>query len=89
MATKLTLTLDPEVIRDAKTFAKRSGTSLSAIFENHLRLTLAYTGSGGTANDVPISPSIASLRGVARIPNQDAEADPKDEWHDYLSKKYA
>jgi hypothetical protein len=38
MITKLTLTLNQEVIDSAKAYAKRNGKSLSAIVENYLRL---------------------------------------------------
>jgi hypothetical protein len=37
MMTKLTLTLNQEVIDSAKAYAKRNGKSLSAIVENYLR----------------------------------------------------
>ena len=37
MITKLTLTLNQEVIDSAKAYAKRNGKSLSAIVENYLR----------------------------------------------------
>ena len=40
MTTKLTLSLDSKVIGKAKRFAKKKGTSLSRLVEDHLRKTV-------------------------------------------------
>jgi Family of unknown function (DUF6364) len=40
MTTKLTLNLDSKVIGEAKRFAKKRGTSLSRLVEDHLRKTV-------------------------------------------------
>lgn len=89
MATKLTLTVDPELVRRAKVFAKQSGTSLSAMFERHLRMTLQQASHEEEQGDIPITPAIAKLRGAVKLPHHDTDADPKQEWMEYLSRKHA
>lgn len=87
MQTKLTLTINKSVIEKAKVHARQSGTSLSAMVENYLRL--ATTGvDRSSENDILITPGVAKLRGVAKLPEQDTTSDPKVEWLDYLSEKH-
>lgn len=63
MTTKLTLTIDDEVINSAKKYAKHKGKSLSDIVENYL-MTLT---TRETAEE-PISPRILKLMGKIQLP---------------------
>ncbi|HMO33758.1 MAG TPA: DUF6364 family protein [Lacibacter sp.] len=63
MTTKLTLTIEKEVIHSAKQYARQKGSSLSELIENYLR-TLETT-------DAPrniVSPRVKRLRGKIRLP---------------------
>ncbi|MGN6615604.1 MAG: DUF6364 family protein [Ilyomonas sp.] len=79
MATKLTLSIDEEVVRRAKLASKRRGKSLSKIVEEHLK-AIASVEAGK-------KPSVQSLSGIlkGRVPS---DMDIKKEKGDYLKKKY-
>jgi hypothetical protein len=80
MDTKLTLKLDQTVIEKAKEFAKNQSTSLSKLIENYLlSITNEQTSEGN------ISPLVKSLTGVIKLPN---DTDLKEEYSNYLTKKY-
>ena len=81
MDTKLTLSLDKEVIEAAKAYARNKNTSLSNLVENYL--VSVTTKSKATADD--ISPLVRSLSGVLK---PDHKADLKKQYADYLAKKY-
>ena len=72
---KLTLSIDPEVVRRAKELARRWDTSVSALVEARLR---GLTGSGSA--DTPL---VARLRGA--LP---PEAD-REEHRRHLTEKHA
>jgi hypothetical protein len=80
MNTKLTLTVDQEVIERAKSYAKAKGRSLSAIIENYLRV---ITTEKKTVEDT--SPLVDSLRGSFSAPE---DFDYKKELTKGLSEKY-
>lgn len=63
MNTKLTLTLDKEVITAAKRFAAQEGRSLSEMVENYFML---LTGQPRSVNETPLSPRIQRLKGLAK-----------------------
>ncbi len=77
MDSKLTLKLEKEVIEKAKFFAKSQHTSLSRLIENYL-MTI-------TSEEDPesITPLVKSLSGIIDLPE-----DEKDDYSDYLTKKY-
>lgn len=83
MTTKLTLSVDARIIAKAKRYAKRRGTSVSKIFENHIE-ELTQEKSG-----LPIDPleSLKRLRGVAKgaIPDH---INYKDAIADIIMAKY-
>lgn len=79
MNTKLTLNLDKSIIEQAKIYAKTHHVSLSNIVENYLE---SLTRS--SKKETKISSLVKSLTGV--IPNQ--TLDEKEEYKNYLSKKY-
>jgi hypothetical protein len=80
MTTKLTLTIEGEVIDSAKKYARQKGKSLSDIVENYLKSISAHEMSTDT-----ISPKIARLKGVIKLPDN---FDYKKEIGDALVKKY-
>ena len=80
MTTKLTLTIEDQVIRSAKRYAKRKGKSLSNLVENYLK----SIGSKETEQDT-LSPKVLKLMGVIKLP---PGFDYKAELGSSLSKKY-
>ncbi len=81
MSTKLTLTVDKNVIDRAKKYAKARGRSLSEIIEN---LLIGIT-SEEVEDEQEISPIVKSLRGSFKAPS---DMDYKEELTEILSKKY-
>ncbi len=80
MQTKLTLTLDQSIIEQAKLYAKKQGRSLSDLIENYLKLVLK-----DNPQEVPLSPSIRSLKGAVQLPK---DFEYKKELTKSLSAKY-
>lgn len=81
MDTKLTLKLNQRIIEKAKEYASNKKMSLSRIVE-------AYLQSLTTENDTSefeISPFVKSISTGTEIP---ADLDYKNEYSDYLMKKY-
>jgi predicted CopG family antitoxin len=64
MNTKLTLTIEKEVIEKAKKYAEEKGRSLSDIIENYLKV---ITGEDDSANE-KITPLIKHLKGSFKAP---------------------
>lgn len=81
MATKLTLTVDKDIIERAKIYAGKKGRSLSEIIETYLR-TLVHKEKHHTA----LSPRVKQLLGVVKAPKR---FDYKRELEKSLTKKYA
>ena len=79
MSTKLTLTIQKEVIEDAKAFAKEQGKSLSQIIENYLKSLSVET------KQRELSPNVKKLVGVLKLPKN---FDYKKELSDALDEKY-
>ncbi|OYY99726.1 MAG: hypothetical protein B7Y37_13440 [Sphingobacteriia bacterium 28-36-52] len=79
MTTKLTLTVEKDVIERAKSFAKKSGRSLSEIIEQYLD-TITQDN-----NDQKISPKLKKLVGVVKLPK---DFDEKKEYQSYLEEKH-
>ncbi len=64
MSTKLTLTLEKEVIEIAKKYAKEKGQSLSELVENYFKLLTDNT----TRNKkVKLSPKVKTLKGILKV----------------------
>ena len=82
MDTKLTLKLDTDAIEQAKRYAERRGLSLSRVVESYfLRLAKSEEPSGEKLTGV-----VAELAGVLK----GAEiGDPREEYTEYLRKKYS
>ena len=67
MNTKLTLTIEKEVIDRAKKYAKEEKRSLSDIIENYLKM-LTQSKSELNVNEQELNPLVASLRGSFKMP---------------------
>lgn len=81
MDAKLTLSIDKDVARRAKVYAKTKGRSLSDLVENYLKLLTKNSAIEGT----DFSPRVKSLLGSVTLP---ADFDYKKELADSLAKKY-
>lgn len=81
MTTKLTLTVEKDIIELAKSYASKKGRSLSDLIENYLR-TLVQKDSD--KND--ISPNVKKLLGSVKAPKS---FDYKKELESALNKKYS
>lgn len=81
MDTKLTLSLDIGVIEQAKRYAKANKISLSKLIESYL----ASLTENNAENETEITPLVKSLSGVISL---DEDFDIKEDYGDYLTKKY-
>jgi hypothetical protein len=79
MATKLTLRMDERVIRRAKTYAKKSGKSVSNLVADFFVLL----GTGEEKHTFDITPKVKSLRGAFRGANLNT-----DSYRRHLEDKY-
>jgi hypothetical protein len=82
MNTKLTLTVEKEIIEKAKKYAKEKNRSLSDIIENYLKLLTKTTSQQDTETNNPI---VASLKGSFKMPKN---MDYKKELRTRLEDKY-
>jgi hypothetical protein len=84
MNTKLTLTIEREIIERAKEYAKEKNRSLSDIIENYLKiLTKEDSGNKGKQGK-QLNPVVKSLKGSFKDNNMDY----KKELRNRLEKKY-
>ncbi len=81
MDTKLTLSIDKDVARRAKVYARTKHRSLSDLVENYLKLLT----KNSAIKDTDFSPRVKSLLGSVNLP---ADFDYKKELADSLAKKY-
>lgn len=79
MTTKLTLTVEKDVIERAKCFAKSSGRSLSELIEQYLDTITQEN------NNQQVSPKLKKLIGAVKLPK---DFDEKKELQSYLEKKH-
>lgn len=82
MNTKLTLTIEKEVIETAKEYAKEKGQSLSEMVENYFKLV---TVNRRKIEEKQLSPKVRKLRGIIKT---DENIDYKQTLTEELSKKY-
>lgn len=82
MNTKLTLSLNPAVIADAKQYAKAQGKSLSSIVEEYLK-SLAQENPSREPSSLEI---LQALRGSVKVPKDFISY--KDSLKDVLIEKY-
>lgn len=83
MNTKLTLTIEKEVIEIAKAYAKEKGQSLSEMVENYLKLV---TVNRRKIKEKQLSPKVRKLRGIIKTDKNNV--DYKQTLTEELSKKY-
>ena len=81
MTSKLTLSIDDQVIVSAKKYAKVKGESLSGLVENYLK-SISKKESGS----FEISPRVQKLMGRIKLPK---DFDYKKELGNTLAKKYS
>lgn len=79
MTTKLTLTIEEEVISSAKKYAQKKGKSLSKLVENYLKSI-----SSKETDINSLSPKVTKLMGIIKLPEN---FNYKDQLSDLLSKK--
>lgn len=79
MNSKLTLSIDKEIIEEAKTYAKTKRVSLSKLIENYLN-SLSHE----SKNSDTVSPLVQSLTGI--IPNS---YDEREDYRNYIDQKYS
>jgi hypothetical protein len=79
MSTKLTLTIDKEVISEAKAYAQSQGKSLSELVENYLKSI------SSEKKKESLSPTVKKLSGAFKVSN---DFDYKKELSDTLAEKY-
>lgn len=82
MNTKLTLTIEKEVIEIAKKYAKEKGQSLSELVENYFKFVAVERIQ---INEKQLSPKVQKLRGIIKA-NDNLEY--KQILTEELSKKY-
>lgn len=82
MNTKLTLTIEKEVIEIAKEYAKEKGQSLSELVENYFKM---ITVNRRKVNPKQLSPKVQKLRGILET---NGNIDYKQILTEELSKKY-
>jgi len=82
MSTKLTLTLEKEVIKIAKEYAKEKGQSLSELVENYFKF---ITAKRAKIKEKQLSLKVRKLKGIIKI---DKNFDYKQVLTEELSKKY-
>lgn len=82
MNTKLTLTIEQDVIQKAKEYAKNKNRSLSDLIENYLK---SLTQEEPKEKKKTLSPIVQSLKGSFKMP---ANFDYKEELRKGLEEKY-
>lgn len=86
MNTKLTLTIEQEIIQKAKKYAKDKNRSLSDIIENYLKmLTKAEETKLDSHQEKSLNPIVKSLKGSFKMPHN---MDYKKELRNRLEEKY-
>ena len=82
MNTKLTLTIEREIIERAKNYAKGKNRSLSDIIENYLKI---LTKEERNNKRKKLNPAVESLKGSFKMPK---DMDYKKQLKNRLEKKY-
>jgi predicted CopG family antitoxin len=82
MNTKLTLTIQKDIIERAKSYAKDKNRSLSDLIENYLK---SLTDKDEQRDEQELDPIVQSLKGSFKMPK---DMDYKKELRERLEKKY-
>ncbi|MEI7594839.1 MAG: DUF6364 family protein [Bacteroidota bacterium] len=83
MDTKLTLTIEKDIIKQAKEYAQKKGRSLSDLIENYLKLMVS---ANDKIEDIEITPIVKSMMGKFVVPEN---FDENQALIDGLNKKYS
>ena len=83
MDSKLTLKLDENVIERAKKYAAEKKLSLSRLIANYLDAL-----TNDDLNNLEISPFVKSIATGKQLPNEVDKDKLKDDYIDYLDRKY-
>ena len=83
MNTKLTLSLEKEVIEKAKIYAKGTGRSLSEMVENYFRNLVSRSQNDTKIEDEygDIDPKLKKLIGILKLPEDFDMEKVKEEYH--------
>ena len=81
MTTKLTLTVEQEVIEKAKTYARKTGRSLSAIIESYLEKLI----QANPNDEDEMNSDLKKLFGATKIP---ATLNHKEEYKKIMQSKH-
>ena len=81
--TKLTLSMEPEVVYQAKIIAKEKNISLSKMVENYLR-SISLEGNAAS-EEIEISDWV---KGMVAVDKPIPDFDHKAEYHKHLEEKY-
>jgi hypothetical protein len=82
MEAKLTLTLDKDVIEEARKYAKNINISLSRMVEKYLKSVVNQK----REKEIYPTPLVKELSGIIHL---DRDADLKEIYSDYLIEKYS
>ena len=85
MNTKLTLSLEKELIEQAKKFAREQNRSLSEIVANYFKALTRENTLTSSEKEEELSPRLKSLKGSFKLP---PDFDWKKDKQDRLVKKY-
>jgi hypothetical protein len=86
MNTKLTLSLEKEVIEKAKIYAKGTGRSLSEMVENYFKSLVEQPNKTKTKDEYEdIDPKLRKLIGIIKLPD---DFDIKKSKEEYYKEKY-
>ncbi len=80
MTTKLTLTVEKEIIEKAKLYARKTGRSLSALIASYLENIIRED-----STNEKLSPKLKKLLGAVKLPK---DFDEKKELRKYLEEKH-
>jgi hypothetical protein len=81
MTTKLTLTVEKEIIEKAKKYSAQTGRSLSKMIESYLESVV----NNSSNKETTLSPKIKKLKGVVKLP---ADFDYKKETEKSVKQKF-
>lgn len=82
--TKLTLSMEPEIVYKAKKYAKKQNISLSKLVESYLDKVAKQE---KTENTGSVPEGIKKLRGILKGPKNVTKEDLKQIRYEYLEKK--
>lgn len=86
MTTKLTLSIDEEVIKNAKQFSQKNGISISRMVENFLKQSVEIQPSKKFVKKEELPPFLKKMYGAAKTKDK---REYRDVYRDYIIEKYS